>query len=290
MGAMTVIPRNGEEWTVDDLDRVLDDGLQYELLDGLLLVTPAPVVLHQRAIGNLYLLLRSACPAGFEVFLAPVDWRPDVRTSLQPDLLVVRDEDVGVKNVTAPLVLAVEVLSASTRRNDQVLKRSKYEDSGVGSSTRKSRRSWRSTSSAAGTSRPGRPRVLAVPSRATLPGGGRPGGAGPSAGRVGGRAGDRRGFRGRSDAILMGSTTALNFAAAEPPEQLAGVGPEVNKVPVFPGFEDLVHEPGRCSSSRTAAASGTSGPDRTTSTSRQRWTSWLTATASRRSGPRPVAP
>ena len=131
MGVMTVMPRTGEEWTVDDLDRLPDDGLQYELLDGLLLVTPAPVPIHQRAIGNLYLLLRAACPPGHEVFLAPLDWRPDLRTSLQPDLLVVRNEDVGPANVTAPLVLAVEVLSPSTRRKDLVLKRSKYEECGV---------------------------------------------------------------------------------------------------------------------------------------------------------------
>ena len=131
MDVMTVMPRTGKEWTVDDLDRLPDDGLQYELLDGLLLVTPAPVPVHQRVIGNLYLLLRAACPPGFEVFLAPLDWRPDLRTSLQPDLLVVRNDDVGPKNVTAPLVLAVEVLSPSTRRKDHVLKRSKYEDAGV---------------------------------------------------------------------------------------------------------------------------------------------------------------
>ncbi|WP_210418200.1 Uma2 family endonuclease [Ruania zhangjianzhongii] len=128
---MTVMPRTGGEWTVDDLDRLPDDGLQYELLDGLLLVTPAPVPVHQRVIGNLYLLLRAACPPGYEVFLAPLDWRPDLRTSLQPDLLVVRNEDVGPANVTAPLVLAVEVLSPSTRRKDLVLKRSKYEECGV---------------------------------------------------------------------------------------------------------------------------------------------------------------
>ncbi|MEE6282341.1 Uma2 family endonuclease [Georgenia sunbinii] len=128
---MTVMPRAGEEWTVDDLDRLPDDGLQYELLDGLLLVTPAPVLAHQRAIGNLHLLLRATCPPGYEVFLSPVDWRPDLRTSLQPDLLVVRNEDVEVANITAPLVLAVEVLSPSTRRKDLILKRSKYEDCGV---------------------------------------------------------------------------------------------------------------------------------------------------------------
>lgn len=131
MDVMTVMPRTGEEWTVDDLDLLPDDGLQYELLDGLLLVSPAPTPVHQRAVTRLLVLLHAACPPGYEVFAAPLDWRPDRRTSMQPDLLVVRNEDVGVQNVTAPLVLAVEVLSPATRRKDQVFKRSKYEDSGV---------------------------------------------------------------------------------------------------------------------------------------------------------------
>lgn len=131
MGVMTVIPRTGEEWTVDDLDTLPDDGLQYELLDGLLLVTPAPSLAHQRASKRLLMLLDAACPPGFEAFHAPLDWRPDPRTSLQPDLLVIRNEDAGIKNVTAPLVLAVEILSPSTRRKDQLLKRSKYEDAEV---------------------------------------------------------------------------------------------------------------------------------------------------------------
>ena len=131
MGAMTVLPRMGGEWTVDDLVHLPDDGLQYELLDGLLLVTPAPSLLHQRVVARLHLLLNSECPAGLEVFFAPVDWRPDRRTSLQPDLLVVRNKDVEMQNLPAPLVLAVEVLSPSTRRKDHVLKRSKYQDAGV---------------------------------------------------------------------------------------------------------------------------------------------------------------
>jgi Uma2 family endonuclease len=136
MTAMTIGPPQPlmpplREWTVADLDGLPDDGLQYELLDGMLLVSPAPVPLHQRAVGNLYLALRSACPASMEVFMAPLDWQPDLRTSLQPDLLVVRNEDVGPKNVTGPLVLAVEILSPSTRRKDLLLKRSKYEEAGV---------------------------------------------------------------------------------------------------------------------------------------------------------------
>jgi Uma2 family endonuclease len=132
MTAMAVMPRDSRDWTVADLELLPDDGLQYELLDGVLLVSPAPVPVHQRAILRLAVQLTDACPpSGMEVFVAPLDWQPDDRTSLQPDLLVVRDEDVEAKNIRKPLLLAVEVLSPSTRRKDLVLKRSKYEDVGV---------------------------------------------------------------------------------------------------------------------------------------------------------------
>src|ERR1041384_2200889 len=46
MGMAISIPR----YTVDDLDRLPDDGNRYELLDGELLVTPAPSAGHQRIV------------------------------------------------------------------------------------------------------------------------------------------------------------------------------------------------------------------------------------------------
>jgi Uma2 family endonuclease len=70
-------------------------------------------------------------PADMEVFFAPLDFQPTRTRSLQPDLLVVRRADVGELNITAPLLLAVEVLSPSTRAKDLILKKGLYEDSGV---------------------------------------------------------------------------------------------------------------------------------------------------------------
>ena len=131
MSPMTVMPRQSSEWTVDNLDSLPDDGLQYELLDGVLVVTPAPTPLHQRAVGRMFLLLTAACPPDLEVFVALLDWQPDSRTSLQPDLLVVAKNKIDQKRITRNLALAVEVLSPATRRKDIVLKRSKYEDVGV---------------------------------------------------------------------------------------------------------------------------------------------------------------
>jgi len=127
---MTVMPREYADWTIGDLERLPDDGLRYELLDGTLLVSPAPTRIHQRAAFELGHILRRFCPEGLEVVAAPLDWQPDDRTSLQPDVMVLADRDLA----TAPAdstMLVVEVLSPSSRRKDAVYKLSKYQDEGV---------------------------------------------------------------------------------------------------------------------------------------------------------------
>jgi Uma2 family endonuclease len=131
MSKMLVLPRD-RDWTVDDLRALPDDGLQYELADGVLLVTPAPRREHQRAAGRVFIALHEACREDLEVFFAPVDFQPTNRRSLQPDLLVVRKADLGASPaIEEPLLLAVEILSPSTRAKDLILKRELYASSGV---------------------------------------------------------------------------------------------------------------------------------------------------------------
>jgi Uma2 family endonuclease len=123
--------RHDRDWTVEDLRALPDDGLQYELADGVLLVSPAPRPAHQRALVRLLVALVGACPPELEVFPAPLDFQPTSRRSLQPDLLVVRREDVGELAIERSPLLVVEILSPSTRAKDLLVKRALYEDSGV---------------------------------------------------------------------------------------------------------------------------------------------------------------
>ena len=67
------VPPAHRPLTEEDLARLPDDGLRYELIDGELLVSPAPAPLHQRVSMNLSLLLSRACPPGYEVLAAPTD-------------------------------------------------------------------------------------------------------------------------------------------------------------------------------------------------------------------------
>ncbi|BCJ38167.1 hypothetical protein Athai_56700 [Actinocatenispora thailandica] len=125
-----VLPTTGP-WTVDDLARLPDDGLQYELFDGMLVVSPAPLPAHQSAVSELHVLLHAGCPPDLQVFVAPLNYQPDRFTSAQPDLLVAQREHGEEHDVRRPLQLAVEVLSPSTRRKDLTVKRETYARTGV---------------------------------------------------------------------------------------------------------------------------------------------------------------
>jgi Uma2 family endonuclease len=131
MSVMTPVIPHGRPFTVDDLEGMPDDGNRYELIDGMLHVSPCPVPRHQVVVGEVYYLLRTACPRGLLALFAPMDVQPDRETSLQPDILVARASDFGPRNLPAAPLLAVEVLSSSTRLYDLNTKRFAYEKMGV---------------------------------------------------------------------------------------------------------------------------------------------------------------
>lgn len=131
MSTVTVIEVD-DDFTADALDELPADGNRYELVDGLLLVSPSPTERHQRALVELLLLLKAAAPAGQRVYAAPLDVRFSPRVQTQPDLLVVEDGPPRDRLDRLP-VLCVELLSPGTRRHDLLIKRRAYEREGVSS-------------------------------------------------------------------------------------------------------------------------------------------------------------
>jgi Uma2 family endonuclease len=129
MTVVTTLPFS-RPLTYDDLQDMPDDGHRYELNDGVLVVSPSPRLRHQRAAGRLFVALEASAPDDVEVILAPFDVVLTDDTVLIPDIVVARRTDYSDRNLpTAPL-LAVEVLSPSTRRFDLMLKRSRLESAG----------------------------------------------------------------------------------------------------------------------------------------------------------------
>lgn len=107
-----------------------EDGHRYELIDGSLIVSPAPHIRHQRAVLGLYRALLDASPAGNEVLVAPVDVVLDDDTVIQPDVIVAPAADFTDSDLPGPPLLAVEVLSPSTRGVDLLLKRERLRIAG----------------------------------------------------------------------------------------------------------------------------------------------------------------
>ncbi|WP_020577315.1 Uma2 family endonuclease [Actinopolymorpha alba] len=121
----------GRPLTWVDLESAPDDGHRYELIDGVLIVSPAPRPLHQRVVVQLVRKLTDACPPEFEALVAPVDVRLANDTLVQPDLIVARRSDLTDRGlVLVPPLLAVEVLSPGNRGIDLVSKRNRYESAG----------------------------------------------------------------------------------------------------------------------------------------------------------------
>lgn len=128
MATMTTMPVS-RPLTIEDFEAIRDaaeDRHRYELVDGSLVVTPAPSRVHQRVVSRLLRLLAESnpVPSRHEVLVAPFDVRLGPSTVVQPDVLVVGDDD------GAPL-LAAEVLSPSTRHLDIGLKWSRYAAGGI---------------------------------------------------------------------------------------------------------------------------------------------------------------
>lgn len=121
----------GRAFSRADLVGMPEDGRRYEIVDGLLIVSGAPGRLHQRAVGRIYRILDDACPPALEVLMAPFAVGLTDDTEIQPDLLVARQADLTERDLpTAPL-LAVEVLSHSTRLIDINVKRDRLFQAGA---------------------------------------------------------------------------------------------------------------------------------------------------------------
>lgn len=126
---MIGLPR-GRSLTRADLDSMPDDGHRYELIDGVLVVSPAPRIRHQIAVRNILLVLHQACPESMAVLTAPLDVVLSDDTVMQPDVLVARRVDFTERDLPAAPVLAVEVLSPSTRAFDLLLKKDRLQRAG----------------------------------------------------------------------------------------------------------------------------------------------------------------
>ena len=127
--------RSRIKFTYEDYRHTPDDK-RYELLDGELIMAPAPRTAHQRTsrkIGNSLDTFVTENNLG-EVFIAPYDVVLSNTDVVQPDLLFVSKERsyiINEDNIRGTPDLVLEILSPSTAQRDRTLKRTLYALHGV---------------------------------------------------------------------------------------------------------------------------------------------------------------
>jgi Uma2 family endonuclease len=123
--------------TIEDLNAMPDDGQRYELLQGELIVSPAPGRTHQRVLIKLLGMMGSALEAqeGLgEVGTAPFDVQLSPNDVVQPDLFVVLPDQAdryGERSFDGAPAFVLEVISPSSGTYDRIRKASLYVNSGV---------------------------------------------------------------------------------------------------------------------------------------------------------------
>jgi Uma2 family endonuclease len=119
-------------YTVEDVLALPDDAPRVELRDGVMIVVPSPTVGHQTIQFLLQRWLWDRVPGHLRV-AAAVGVALEINQTFEPDVLIL-SRTVGVSNHYAAaehVVLAVEIVSAGTRRRDRIEKPADYAAAGI---------------------------------------------------------------------------------------------------------------------------------------------------------------
>jgi Uma2 family endonuclease len=118
------MPQATRSWTIEDVQALPEDGNRYEVVDGELLVTPAPSEHHQEIVSELLAsIFEYLRRVGIgRILTSPIDLFLG-ESLVQPDLLV---RPMRGAPDQQPL-LVVEILSPSTARRDRFSKRFLYQ-------------------------------------------------------------------------------------------------------------------------------------------------------------------
>jgi Uma2 family endonuclease len=129
-------PPGEKVYTYEDYLKLPDDGNRYEIIEGELIMTPAPKTGHQRISRKLLVQLTLFVEKNHsgEVFNAPCDVVLSKTTTVQPDIVFIsnrRKSIITEDNIQGAPDLIIEILSPATAYYDLVEKKELYEKNGV---------------------------------------------------------------------------------------------------------------------------------------------------------------
>ena len=130
-----VLEKQPKRWTYEDYYR-LEDGQRHEVIDGNLLMSPAPDTWHQNWLNDINIFLSQFVKQRSlgQIFIAPVDVVLDPENTVQPDIIFVSAANAGI--IQRPAIfgtpeLLVELISPSSVRRDRYDKKDLYARFGV---------------------------------------------------------------------------------------------------------------------------------------------------------------
>ncbi|MBI5207515.1 MAG: Uma2 family endonuclease [Candidatus Firestonebacteria bacterium] len=132
---MTTTLTEKRKFTYEDYLKTPEDK-RYELIEGELIMTPSPIIYHQRISKKIYYELEKFIREKRigEIFYAPCDVHLDNGNVFQPDILFVsknRLNIIGEKNIQGAPDLIIEILSEATAYMDFGKKKRLYARFGV---------------------------------------------------------------------------------------------------------------------------------------------------------------
>jgi Uma2 family endonuclease len=129
-----VVPQT-KRWTYENYYK-LDDERRYEVINGELLMAPAPDTWHQDWVGQLHLLIAPFVTRNNlgRVFIAPLDVILNEENVVQPDLVFVSQANLQIiekRGIFGAPDLLIELISPSSVRRDRYVKHELYARLGV---------------------------------------------------------------------------------------------------------------------------------------------------------------
>ena len=123
-------------YTYDDYLELPDDGNRYEIINGELIMVPAPYTIHQEVSGNLEFQLRLYIEKEKvgKIYDAPVDVILSETNVVQPDISFISNERSAIiteKNISGAPDVVIEIISPSSAYYDLIEKKELYEKYGV---------------------------------------------------------------------------------------------------------------------------------------------------------------
>ncbi len=134
MGVVKILSRK-RQYTYNDYSK-LDDNKRYELVEGRLIMAPAPGPEHQRILSDLNELIKKFAKENNlgVVYFSPLDVMLDELNVVQPDLLFIANKNFNIidkRYVKGVPDLIIEILSENSLQQDRIIKKELYEKFGV---------------------------------------------------------------------------------------------------------------------------------------------------------------